>query len=136
MNYIKYCEGYKYQLKQTSRLLTDIYPPEKIQTEWITLDTDGLLTVFNGYAWDGASGPTFDSKSSMRGSLGHDGLYQLMRLGLLDRKHRPAADRLFHRLCIEDGMWKWRADAWLWAVENFAADATLASSEPVVQSAP
>ena len=76
---------------------------------------DGLLTIKAGYAWDGPSGPTFDTKSFMRGSLVHDVLYQILRnpkFQATDNEHillRHRADLLLHDICLEDGMWKWRA---------------------------
>jgi hypothetical protein len=62
-----------------------------------------------GYAWDGPSGPTWDTDTFMRGSLVHDAMYQLMRLGCMDRVHRCYADELLRDICIEDGMWSFRA---------------------------
>jgi hypothetical protein len=49
----------------------------------------------------------------MRGSLVHDALYQLMRLGHLDPAvDRVAADKTLRVLCLEDGMWS----VWAWLV--------------------
>ena len=82
----------------------------------------GFLTIDAGYAWDGASGLTFDTKSSMRGSLIHDALYQLLRETGFGRngdghdRNRYAADQIIRNVCIEDGMWKWRANAWFKAL--------------------
>jgi len=45
----------------------------------------------------------------MRGSLVHDALYQLMREGLLDYKYRDHADKLLQKMCIMDGMSRFRA---------------------------
>ncbi len=46
----------------------------------------------------------------MRGSLVHDGLYQLMRDGLLDHeKYRKDDDDLLRVVCKEDGMSSFRA---------------------------
>jgi hypothetical protein len=134
---IRYAEGYKYQLRDTYTVKVEIYPDRPVSSHWIALDCDGNLTIAEGYAWDGASGPTWDSKCSMRASLVHDALYQLMRLGLLDRDIcRPVADAIFKRMCVQDRMWRIRAAAWHWAVRNFARDATLASSEPPDEFAP
>jgi hypothetical protein len=98
-----------------------------IDTPYAFLGTTGYLTILAGYAWDGASGPAIDTKTFMRGSLVHDCLYQLMREGLLDREiYRPYADELLRKICLEDGMWKARANWVFWAVRSFAAR----SSEP------
>lgn len=80
-----------------------------------------FLGVSCSYAWDGASGPTWDDKTNMRASLVHDALYQLMREELLDRKHRKYADELFRKMCIEDGMGKFRAWYYYRAVRIFGA---------------
>lgn len=111
MKCIVYNGGYKYQLKEGYLFAyTGIIPPENIGTEYIKLDLDGNLTIKKGYAWDGPSGPTIDTKNFMRGSLAHDALYQLMRENFLDHdQYREAADRLLQRLCKEDGMWALRA---------------------------
>ena len=71
--------------------------------------SSGFLTIRKGYAWDGASGVP-DNPDNMRASLFHDALYQLMRLGLLDRKYKDVADRLFRQICLQDGMKKNWAD--------------------------
>jgi hypothetical protein len=134
---IRYAEGYKYQLRETYSVKVGIYPKVAVSTHWLALDCAGNLTIAEGYAWDGASGPTWDSKCSMRASLVHDALYQLMRLGLLSaEKYRPVADALFQRICVQDKMWRIRAAAWHWAVRNFARRATDADSEPPDEFAP
>lgn len=66
---IRYRSGYKYQLAEGCTVRTGIFPPEEIVTEFISLNTLGVLSIRRGYAWDGASGPTIDTKSSMWGSL-------------------------------------------------------------------
>lgn len=133
MECIRYAEGYKYQLRDTYRTQIEIRPSRPIKTPWVDLDCDGLLTINFGYAWDGPSGPTIDTLDSMRGSLVHDALYQLMREGYLDHdEHRPIADLILRRICLEDGMWEIRADAWYVMVCDFgspAADPAKASPD-------
>ena len=119
--YVKYRKGYKYQLAENYRVQTTITPAVNIDTRFISLTTDGVLTVLTGYAWDGASGPTWDDETNMRGSLGHDALYQLIRRGYLPTECKAEADELLRKWCIEDGMWSLRADGWFWAVDRFGA---------------
>jgi hypothetical protein len=133
---IRYRKGYKYQLAEDAEIYVDIYPVHDIETDWIALSFAGRLTARTGYAWDGPSGPTIDTPDSMRGSLFHDALYQLMRLGLLDQKYRPIADKLLHDICIEDGMNHLRAALWKMAVEDFAAGAAKAGTEREILTAP
>ena len=82
----------------------------------VELAHDGTLIISPGFFWDGASGPTVDTQDSMRGSLVHDALYFLMRLGLIPIEAKQEADRLLEVICIEDGMSPIRARAWYDAV--------------------
>ena len=102
MNPIHYKKGYKYQLVEdyTQRIeeLT-----QDFSTDYIAI-ANRVLVVKKGYAWDGPSGPTIDTKSFMRGSLIHDAMYQLLREGYLPASMRKIADKILARSCIEDGM--------------------------------
>ena len=69
MKCIVYKGGYKYQLKETYSVRISITPADTINTEYIVLDNTGDLTIKEGYAWDGPSGPTIDTLTFMRGSL-------------------------------------------------------------------
>ena len=111
---IKYKKGFKYQLIGDYTTQTSITAGKSIKTEFIELSATGLLTVKNGYAWDGPSGPTIDTKTFMAGSLCHDALYQLLRLRLLEPSWRRRADRELKKICIESGMNRFRA----WYVYN------------------
>lgn len=73
------------------------------------LTSDGNLTAFAGYAWDGASGPMPDTHTVMRASLAHDLTYQFMRYGKIGPEWREPADMALRRICVEDGMWGWVA---------------------------
>lgn len=122
---MKYRKGYKYQLAETISFQTCVFPEEDICTEYICLSTYGRLTIQHGYSWDGASGPTIDTKSSMQGALIHDALYQLLRMGLLPSVCRLQVDLEFKRRLIQDGMYRWRAEIWYSGVRKcagFAAD--------------
>ncbi len=106
---IFYREGYKYQLDQSYVIKIDIRPAQHVGHDFLVLGTDGTLIIKDGYAWDGPSGPTIDTRNFMRGSLVHDALYQLMREGLLDLGYREKADQILRDLCLEDGMSSIRA---------------------------
>lgn len=133
---ISYKSSYKYQLVESYSMETGILPDDTVVTEYLVLARGGKLWINAGYCWDGCSGPTFDSKSSMRGGLVHDALYQLIRLGHLDKKNRKKADALAAKIWKEDGMWVWRANSWLKALEWFGEGSTLPSAEKPVQVAP
>lgn len=134
---IAYREVYhKYRFAETYRVETGIKLVEPISDTWISLDINGLLTLWAGFGYDGPSGPALDTKSAMRGAAGHDGLYKLMRLGLLDSKWRPVADKLYRKWCLEDGMWRIRAWYHFRAVDWFAAGAAKESARRRIIYAP
>ena len=91
------------------------------------------LSIKEGYAWDGPSGPTIDTKDFMRGALIHDALYQLLREGQLPKEDRKVADKVLKRTCLEDGMFPLRANVVYLAVRAFASFAAdPANKKPVV----
>ena len=104
--HIKYRSGYKYQLVEECKVKVSVIPKTNIKLDFIELNTEGMLIIKKGYAWDGPSGPTIDTLNFMRGSLVHDALYQLLRNELIDEKWRDEADEELRRICLEDGMSK------------------------------
>lgn len=111
---------YKYQLMRDYTTSVEIKLEKNIVMDFIILTADGRLTIKNRYAWDGPSGPTIDTRSFMRGSLVHDALYQMMREEHLDYKeHREYADDLLKKICLEDGMSRFRAKYVHWALRKF-----------------
>lgn len=110
---IKYYKGYKYILAENYHFITDIRPtrPLEVKTKWGQvigqLMPSGQGILYAGYAWNGASGPTIDTLSTMRLSAEHDFKYQLVQMGLLDAKWLPIADRELESRGIEDAKWKW-----------------------------
>ena len=134
---IKYRKGYKYQLAKQYQVGVGIfYKDHAIVTDFIELSPHGILTIKAGYAWDGPSGPTIDTKTFMRGSLVHDALYQLMRMGLIPQSYRSTADNLLHMHCREDGMARWRAWYVYKSVKRFAASAAKTKNAKKVYIAP
>lgn len=120
MSKIYYTEGsYKYQLAVDYEHQTRIKPPAHVSHDYFMMDRSGYLIVRRGYAWDGPSGPTIDTHDSLRASLVHDVLYQMIGAGLLPMDFREAADYLLYDILCEDGMPSFRAWAWLRAVRTF-----------------
>jgi hypothetical protein len=111
---------WKYLLHADEKFETGIKIDSNIRTKLLSMDEDGTLLIKTGYAWDGASGPTFDSKNTMLGSLIHDAIYQLMREGWLDFAERKQADELLRDIMISKGMTKFRARIWYRAVRKAA----------------
>lgn len=117
---IKYRKGYKYSLWETAVIPTKVIG-YNVRHHLFELSADGELTVHQDYPWDGPSGLTFDTPSSMRGALAHDALYEAMRLGLLPQECFHAANETLRWLCLADGMWTFRANLWFDAVERFGS---------------
>ena len=119
---------YKYQLVKDYQLPIPI-KGQSITEKFIHLDSEGNLLIKQHYAWDGPSGPTVDTLNFMRGSLVHDALYQLLRLGRLKPSHREQADQLLHDLCVKDGMSRFRAFYVHRAVRLFAGGAAIPGTQ-------
>ena len=107
-----------------------------IAASYIRLASDRMLTIGRGYAWDEPSGPTFDTKTFLRGSLVHDALYQLIRMGMPEKEWRQCADELLRTICREDGMSSIRA-WWVYrAVRIFGASAANPKNAKKILTAP
>ena len=136
---VYYIDGMKYQLTRDFIAHTGIqFTPEKgiIKMRYIKLFPDGKLLIKAGFAWDGPSGLTLDTKSSIRGSLVHDALYMLIRNQKIPAIYKDEADYIINRMCLEDGMWKWRAWAWLGTLRKFAGFAIKSENTRRVHTAP
>ncbi len=124
---IRYTAGYKYQLLDSYMINVPIKIAERMESGFLTLEplrldpNRSLLSIKEGYAWDGPSGLTIDTHNFMRGSLVHDALYQLMRWELLDRRHREAVDQMLKGICLKDGMSRLRA-WWIYKAVRWGAD--------------
>ena len=127
-----YRDGYKYQLADEYVDQIAVYPEQDINTRFISLTRRGELTIRAGYAWDGASGPTWDTRNCIRGSLLHDCLYQCLREDLLSFNWRKRADEILRDVCRADGMSRFRSWIWYKAVRRAALkSATSEGSRPI-----
>ncbi|MEM6885063.1 MAG: DUF1353 domain-containing protein [Verrucomicrobiota bacterium] len=100
---------YKYNLHSDNVYETGITVDKPGDLGLVNITSTGKLYIKKGYAWDGPSGPTIDTKNFMQGSLVHDALYQLIREGVLTLDDRLRADEILREICLEDGMSKIRA---------------------------
>ena len=131
---IKYRDAheYKYQLADDYHIQTLIRPGKVInhptKPVFITLDSSGIMTIHAGYAWNGASGPSIDTKNTMRGSLVHDALYAMMQAGLIEEHYCGYADKLLRDILREDGMSDFRSWYYYQAVRKFGASSAKAGS--------
>lgn len=106
---ITYCSGYRYQLQKTAKVQISIRNITALIPGFVSLAPDGWLTVYERYAWDGATGAIQDAHN-MRPSLFHDAGYQLLRETDLNERYKYDFDLMYRALCIEDGMSVGRAE--------------------------
>ncbi len=133
---IKYLKGMKYCLSEDFEIYTPILY-NNINDKWFSLKENGLLSIKAGFCWDGPSGPTWDTKDSMKASLIHDVFCILMRDRRLNFKlYQDEVNHFFRNLCIADGMPAWRAKLWHIAVEFADAGNPNQGADREVQEAP
>lgn len=130
---MKYRKGYKYQTAETETFKT-VIKGFTISDRFFALDADGNLTVRADYAWDGASGPTFNTDNTMTPSLIHDAFYQMLREGFIPQSFRAAVDIQFRDMCKARGM-GWFRDWYFWkGVEWFGKDSAAVQKEVVFEA--
>jgi len=117
---IAYTKGYKYQLAEPYEAMTGI-TGYSAAAKWIELYNSGRLCLDTGFAWDGSSGPTWDNNADKQSSAEHDAFCRLIRFGLLPVSLKKAVDQRYHDKCIEDGMWKIKADWRLKALQSVSS---------------
>ena len=125
---MKYSEtkGYKYILREDFRIKIPGLADVQCHNDFISLD-HGNLIIKDGYAWDGSSIPLKKyirwigltltlgiidvdaDKFCKTASLVHDAFCQLMREGLLDKKHKAYVDKFYMYMCMAGGMGKRQA---------------------------
>ena len=135
--FIRFRADYKCQLAEDYQMNIPIQPKADIITGFIKLNTVGRLTVKNGYAWDGPSGPVVDMRQNLRASLVHDAIYQLMRNNLLSAHvHRKTSDKLFRDICKADGVSSITANVYYKSLRRFGKPAASPQNKRVVMRAP
>ena len=110
-------KSYRFQVAEDTELelINDI---PNIEFDWFSV-SNRKIQIKKGYAWDGASGPTINTKDTIKASLIHDCLYQAMRLGIIDESNRKTADKELRDQMIKAGCWKIRAYIWYIMVRLF-----------------
>ena len=133
---LKYLKS-KYTLSETVFYQLDKIRPEKpIHTRFFTISTNGLMIIKEGYSYDGPSGPTIDTSSTMFASLIHDVLYECFRKELLREYWREEADRELAEIGKACGASAARMELWEWAVSNFAEMSSKPEARKVIYEVP
>lgn len=110
--------GYKYMISEDEKIKLPFSLGQKINLRFIALNND-ILTLRVGFLSDGPSGPTIDTKDSLKGAFCHDALYLMMELGHLDKSLKPMVDNILEIICEQEGMNPVRASLWDVAVSIF-----------------
>ena len=79
---IRFKEGYRYQMTRNTQWQTNIFAPATIVHKYYSLSAQGVLTINEGFAWDGATScPEWLVPPEC--SVVHDALCQILRTELL-----------------------------------------------------
>lgn len=99
-----------YRLIKDISKKTNSRPPngKGLLTKFGYLDDDGLLTLYAGFCWDGATG-ALDTNDIMRASAFHDWFCNNVLNRSLPSSYRREGDDLFYIIMLEDGAPRWRA---------------------------
>lgn len=111
-------KNYKYRLAKTFVVQTPI-KNKGFKHELFVLKDNGSLIINFGYLWDGVSGPTWDTETTMIAGLIHDAFYQAIRLGLINLTVKDMVDLFFHTTMLKEGVWITRAWFFYQAVKKF-----------------
>lgn len=135
MNKIKYIKKKtKYRLEEQYEALTGIIG-HTAETPLIKLTPIGHITIRYGYGFD-PSGPTIDTKSSLRGSLEHDAFFELMRLSLVPLSEMDKINDRLEIVCKEDGMSDFRAELWDFGLDMFGTSSADPENLEKIRTAP
>jgi hypothetical protein len=118
IEYQKIKKHYKYRLRYTVKLETKI-TGYFIRRPFIELLTNGKLTIYKKYAWNGADFPVRDTKNIMAASLVHDVFCQLVEDGRIPLKEVPEINNLMLEICDSKGMSKIRQKWIKWGIDKF-----------------
>jgi hypothetical protein len=112
-----YRSGYWHQVVRDFWIQTPFRPEIDIDARWVYMSTEGLMQIKAGFGCDGTSFyPRWVKKllhkifkKLLKGSVCHDALYYLYKLGLLPLETRLEADAFAEKVWRDSGVWKWLA---------------------------
>ncbi|MEE9541172.1 MAG: hypothetical protein V3V85_06735 [Candidatus Thorarchaeota archaeon] len=119
---IRFQKGFRFQLVEDWLHRTPFRLNKEVDTPFIKVTTDGLMTVKRGYAWDGRSGLIRRKKTKMP-SLFHDAAYQLIRQRQLYAVSKTTADRHYVKMLKANKVAKWYANFDGWMLKRFGEKA-------------
>jgi hypothetical protein len=95
---------YKYQVLNPDGFTLDTgIRGYSAESKFFTIRPDGRWTANFLYAWDGASGPTYDDDTNMVPSLFHDVGYQAIRMNLIPLAVKKDLDDMLMYMMIDRG---------------------------------
>jgi hypothetical protein len=117
MKYTK-ITSYKYELHEDVAVSVPELSKYSFYHEYFSM-AQGIIYIRKGYAWDGVSGPTIDTKNTFLAGLTHDALYQSIREKFLPPSEKATADKIFRRLLRANGMSWFRSQYFYLGVKWF-----------------
>lgn len=105
---MKYWIGYDRVVAEDFFVQTTIYGYD-ISDKFFHLYPSGKLEIYQGYAWDGNSGPFPNFTSTIEASCGHDIICDLINSERLPDVEQPKADQFYYDTVIRKGLWPWVA---------------------------
>jgi len=125
--HIVYQRGFKYQTTKEWSIQTKTLgygvaiEASSGGAPWVSLTPRGVLTIREGFCWDGPSGPTVDTPEFIAASLPHDGGFDLMRNELIPRSTKSQWDALLRDYGRQLGM-GWFRTLYVWIGVKIGAD--------------
>ena len=134
---MKYKKGYKYQVAEEDCWMSNVTGLSAVG-DFYKICESGLIIARKGYAYDGPSGPTIDTKTFLRGALFHDIAFQATREGKIPRNKElfHAWNQMLIDICDNAGMWKIRQKWVLFGVDKGSYWATDPKNDNPILEAP
>lgn len=114
---IRYKSGKRFVLHDPYSIQTTIVGYD-LFGEFFALSRDGVLHFSPGYSWNGAGTNLIQSfiltrKKTIRPSMVHDALCELLEAGLLPQHEKALVDLTYYTVCYENKVSKIRASLYL-----------------------
>ncbi len=109
----------EFQLLEDHSEYTGIFDYE-YEDDLVKITKDSIITSKKTFQW-GASFLTVDTPSTRRASCIHDAFFHLSDKGVFKGENSKnimyTSNELLYKMCLEDGMYKWRAKMWKEALD-------------------
>ena len=109
-NCFTYKKCYDRKVRHDFTFNVNIKPSKTVKMDYVTLTSDGVLKIKEGYHYDSHNMLSFlDTPSMNRAIIIRDALLQILVVGNLNVKYRRAAERVYREVMIKGGTTPLRA---------------------------